>query len=61
MLHIIRNLLAGFKTFTHNHKALVWTLQGAKWEEHYESTLTIIQKECGGDVERYLRSIPVER
>jgi hypothetical protein len=59
--HIMRNLLAGFKHFTHTHKSLIWSLQGAKWEALFISNLETIKKECGDDVEQYLRAIPPDK
>ena len=38
-LHIIRNVLATFKSFNHQHKALVWGLQAAETVEEYNSKL----------------------
>lgn len=60
-LYIIRNLLSKFETFKHNHKNLIWALQETKYVEHYDSTLTMIRRECGVRVEEYLRAIPVEK
>ncbi|EGZ22595.1 hypothetical protein PHYSODRAFT_492008 [Phytophthora sojae] len=60
-LHIIRNLLARFRKFTHGHKKLIWALQSAETEDLYSSRLAWIGLELGPDVETYLSDIPTKK
>jgi hypothetical protein len=56
-LHILRNAISSFKTFSQQHKNLVWQLQAAESEEEYNSCLARIGIECGDNVSSYLRAI----